>query len=524
MRFDRNLLAPNALARWAKSNPDDIALEHIDGRRLSFAKLHAQALRWAGGLARLGVEAKSHVGTLLPNDFDGRIAILAIGWLRAIEVPINAAYTGKMLQYVLDWADVTTLITSREFLPRLEAIADQLPTLQTVIVVDGDPPPISGKKMVGRDVLDRGTAPQGLTGPDVWDTALLLYTSGTTGPSKAVISPWGVVYQSWSYAPDEAVQHGQGLFSPFPVFHIAGRSVFQCTLARGARLVIRDKFSPTNLWDDVRRTNCRTLALVGPLTALLWSAPPKDDDADNPVEYVFLGPMIPEMEAFEKRFGVKCAVAYGQTENGTPITSGWDHGPPACTGKQRTIWPFPELRIVNEHDEPLGPGEVGELVVHTREPWGINNGYYKMPEKTVEAWRNGWFHTGDAMTYDEDGNYYFVDRLTDTIRRRGENISSFEVEGFVCEHPKVQECAALGIKNALGDQDVMVIVTTIDGEDLDPAELIAFLKPKMPLFMLPRYVEIVDELPKSESSARVRKSELRARGLTAQTWDREASA
>jgi crotonobetaine/carnitine-CoA ligase len=195
----------------------------------------------------------------------------------------------------------------------------------------------------------------------------------------------------------------------------------------------------------------------------------------------------------------------------------------ACTGRQRTIWPFPELRIVNAHDEPLGTGEVGELVVRTREPWGINNGYYKMPEKTVAAWRNGWFHTGDAMTRDKDGNFYFVDRLNDAIRRRGENISSFEVEGFVCEHPDVGECAAIGIPNAHGDQDVMVVVTSAGPGRLDPAALIAFLEPRMPAFMVPRYVEIVDTLPKSEASARVRKSELRTRGITPATWDREAA-
>jgi crotonobetaine/carnitine-CoA ligase len=285
-------------------------------------------------------------------------------------------------------------------------------------------------------------------------------------------------------------------------------------------MVIRDKFHASTVWDDVRRTGCTTMSLVGSLTSVVWSAPPRPDDADNPVEYVLLGPMIPEIEDFEKRFAVKVSVAYGQTEIGTPITTGWDHGPASCTGRQRDVWPFPELRVVDDHDQPIGPGQVGELVVRTREPWGMNAGYYKMPERTVEAWRNGWFHTGDAMTYDEDGNFYFVDRLNDSIRRRGENISSFEVEAFVAEHPGVIECAAVGVAGQHGDSDVIVFITTSD-PGLDPAEVLGFLEPRMPSFMLPRYVEVVPALPKSEASARVRKSELRARGITDATWDRE---
>ena len=157
------------------------------------------------------------------------------------------------------------------------------------------------------------------------------------------------------------------------------------------------------------------------------------------------------------------------------------------------------------------------------EPWSLNVGYYKMPEQTVAAWRNGWFHTGDAFRVDEDGWYYFVDRMRDTIRRRGENISSFEVETAVAEHDQVLECAAVGVPAEHGEDEVIVAVIVRDAAAFDPAALVAFLEPRMPRFMVPRYVRVVADLPRTEASMRVRKHELRADGVTSDTWDRGAA-
>jgi crotonobetaine/carnitine-CoA ligase len=287
---------------------------------------------------------------------------------------------------------------------------------------------------------------------------------------------------------------------------------------------MRDKFSATHLWDDVRRTDAKVLALMGPLTSLVHAAPRRVDDADNPVRTVICGPMIPEIEEFEDRFGVKVLTCYGQTESGIALTTGWDHGPWDNCGRPREDYPWTEVRVVNAVDEPLGPGEVGELVIRSAEPWALNVGYYKMPEETANAWRNGWFHTGDAFRYSEDGWYYFADRLSDTIRRRGENISSYEVETMVGEYPEVLECAAVGVPAAHGEDECLVHVIVTDPTSFQPAELIRFLTPRMPRHMLPRYVEVVEgDLPRNETSMRVRKSVLRARGLSARTWDREAS-
>ena len=337
-----------------------------------------------------------------------------------------------------------------------------------------------------------------------------------------MLTPWAVVYQFWSWIPDDALGVGDGLYCAMPLFHNSGRSAFNYAMVRGGRFVFRDRFSATQFWDDVGKTGCVTAALVGPMTALLWSAEPDDADGDTPLRNVILGPMIPEIEQFEARFGVRAATGYGQTETGMAVTTGWDHGPWQNCGRRREDYPWPEVRIVDEHDEPVPTGEVGELVVRSAEPWALNVGYHKMPEQTAAAWRNGWFHTGDAFRCDDDGWYYFVDRLRDTIRRRGENISSFEVETLVAEHPDVSECAAIGVPAALGDDEVMVALIVRDPAAFDPDALLAFLEPRMPKFMLPRYVEVVDDLPRTEASMRVRKHELRARGVTADTWDRDA--
>jgi crotonobetaine/carnitine-CoA ligase len=189
----------------------------------------------------------------------------------------------------------------------------------------------------------------------------------------------------------------------------------------------------------------------------------------------------------------------------------------------RTGWAGYEVRVVDAHDEPLGPGEPGELIVRTRQPWVINAGYYDKPDATANAWRNGWFHTGDEFMYDADGNFYFVDRIKDAIRRRGENISSFEVEALVNQHPDIVESAAIAVSSDYTEDEVKICIVLREDAFLTPEMLVDFLMPRMPKFMLPRYVEFVDALPKTEGTLRVRKFQLRDDPLNDRTWDREAT-
>ncbi len=528
--LDPRVLAPHAVRHYATATPEAVALEHCDGPALTYAELDTMGRTWAGAFARLGIDAGSHVGSLLTNRFEAHATMLGLGWRRAVEVPLNTAYVGTMLRYALDLADVAVLVTEAQFLERVRAVATDLPRLDTIVVIDvddpaaGSAPGASGPRILGAATfLDGAAPPAELVGPADHDIACLLFTSGTTGPSKAVITPWAVVWQNWSWVPDDTLAQGQGLYCAMPLFHNSGRGAFNYTVARGGRFVMRDKFSATSFWSDCRDHHCTVASLVGPMTALLWSAEPTPDDADNPVESVVCGPMIPEIEQFKTRFGVRVTTTYGQTEIGCPLSSGWEAVPPASCGKVRTDYPWPDVRLADELDEPVAPGKVGEMLVRTRAPWAMNVGYYKMPEQTAAAWRNGWFHTGDAFAQDAAGNFYFQDRMKDTIRRRGENISSFEVESLVVEHPDVIEVAAIAVPAALGEDEVMVALIVRDRASFDPATFIEFLGDRMPKFMIPRYVEVFDDLPRVETSLRVKKTELRARGVTATTWDREAA-
>jgi len=207
---------------------------------------------------------------------------------------------------------------------------------------------------------------------------------------------------------------------------------------------------------------------------------------------------------------------------GAPVNTSFDHGPWQTCGRERSDYPWTEVRLVDEFDVEVAVDQVGEMIVRSEVPWALNAGYYNMAEKTAEAWRNGWFHTGDAFKRDDQGNYFFVDRMKDAIRRRGENISSFEVENAVLEHPDVVDCSAIGVPAQYGEDEVMVIVVAKDRSAFDPSALVAWLDARMPRFMVPRYVDVVDDLPRNETSLRVKKMELRSAGITATTWDREA--
>jgi crotonobetaine/carnitine-CoA ligase len=246
--------------------------------------------------------------------------------------------------------------------------------------------------------------------------------------------------------------------------------------------------------------------------------PPGDDDAGNPLRRAIMLPVLPNWREFQERFGVRVRTCYAMTEISPPFGTGWEIVDHRSCGVLR---PGYEVRLVDEHDAQVPPGSIGELVVRTAEPWTLCLGYHGRPDRTAEAWRNGWFHTGDAFRCDGDGNYFFVDRFKDSIRRRGENISSFEVEALVNAHPDVVESAAIAVPSEWGEDEVKVVVVADPASGLTPESLTEFLIATMPRFMVPRYLELVDALPKTEATLRVKKHELRVDPLNERTWDRE---
>jgi crotonobetaine/carnitine-CoA ligase len=521
--MDRSDLAPNAVARWAADTPDQVFLEHVDGRRLTYAAVDELLDRWAGGLAAHGIAPGEHVASFVTDPLDAAVVWLACGRAGAVAVPLNTAHVGRMLRHVLVTSDAVALVVSPDLVPRLPEVAGEAPRLRLVVVTGerGELPPLGDVTVVAADDL-LAAPPEARHEPELHDTAMLLFTSGTTGPSKAVVVPWAAAHGYWSWAPDDTLAPGEALYAPMTMFHISGLGALQFAAWRGGRLVLRDRFSASSFWSDVRATGATAAGLVGPMTGLLASAPAQPDDADHPLRRMILGPMIPDMVGFERRFGVQVATCYGMTEVPPVIVTGWDHGPWETCGRVIDGYPWAEARIVDAHDRPVPVGAVGELVVRTGAPWTLNGGYYNQPSATVEAWRNGWFHTGDAFRQDEDGWFSFVDRMKDTIRRRGENISSFEVESFALDYPDVAACAAFGVPDEFGGDEVMIAVECAPGATVDPAALGAFLAERMPKYMTPRYVEVVEQIPRNTTSLRVQKFVLRDRGVTPTTWDRLA--
>ncbi len=528
--MERSEVLPHLIARHVADVPDRRAmLEVVEGREVTYRELQDTYRTWSDALRRVGVQPGDTVVTMLPNSFLSYEVWLGVAWLGAIEVPVNNGYLGDMLRYLVQDSRASVLVIAERFVDRLAEVAGDLDRVRLVLVPDAAPDaalPDLPFEVVAGDAVLAGAAPaDDLPGPEPHDIAALIYTSGTTGPSKGVLVPWVELHTFATMTPEGMLGDGGGYYTVYPAFHVSGKSALYLSARYRAHIVVRETFSLTEFWSDIRRHGIRCAGLVGPMAALLMLAEPQPDDADSPLESAYMGPLIPQVEEFKARFGVQVGTGFGMTEIGVPFGSpGFELANTTSCGRLREGPPHYEVRIVDEHDHEVPVGQVGELVVRSGEPWAITPGYFHQPERTAEAWRNGWFHTGDAFRCDDDGNYYFVDRLKDAIRRRGENISSFEVESIVNQHPGVQECAAVAVPSELGEDEIKVLVVGAGGAAVDPAELLEFLEPRMPRFMLPRYVEVVPALPKTDATFRTRKVELRSAGITPATWDREALA
>jgi crotonobetaine/carnitine-CoA ligase len=518
--LDRDRILPRLVECRAREDGDRPFLRTVSGATVTYADAHDLARRWAAAFGDVGVDKDDTVGVMLPVSIDAVMAWLGLAWIGAWEVPLNEDYRGRMLGHVLSDARVTTAIVAERYLDRILEVEGQVPTLRQIIVVGGTglPGPSAGVPVRRIEDLIAGARPGPLTGPEPWDVACIIYTSGTTGPSKGVVVPWAQMLATVDSPLLAELGPEDHRYSPFPLFHISGKSLVYGAALSGAQVVLRERFSVTDFWADVARYGCTMTWLVGAMPTLLHSRPETAQDRETPLRYAVMAPVMKEYRDFERRFGTRIATVYNMSELSMPIVSGWDLPNHRTCGRPRAGY---DVRIVDEHDLPLGPGEFGEIVVRSDTPWTMNLGYLHQPEKSAEAWRHGWFHTGDGGMYDEDGNFYFADRIKDAIRRRGENVSSMEVEAEVLAHPAVAECAAIGVPSPLGEEDIAVLVVARPEHEVDPAGLWDFLEERMPRFMLPRYVRIVDALPKTVTQ-KVRKVELRGMfEADTSTWDRE---
>lgn len=519
--------APRTFPDWIRSkavkNHDKVALE-IDGRPKSYVEIDHDSDRVAAGLTCLGLEPGDHAAIWMKNSLefvDGWFGMTKAG---VVEVPIHHASRGEFLRYVLGNADVRALLVDADFVPHLRAIANDLTQLEHVVILGGD-----GDTPVG---LPGGIAVHGFESLysdrspptpklDRRDTAVILHTSGTTGPPKgAVISHESALHLTrhlvWlmGYTADDR------LYTAFPMFHNNAKYTSVCAaIESDASLVMDQRVSISRFWDIVRTKNITAFNYMGALLMMLMKQPPRADDAINSARIAFGAPCPVEIwEEFEERFGVMLVEVYGMTEAPIACENRLGDRRIGSAGKESMSY---EVKIVDGHDSPMPVGETGEIVVRPKRPDIMFDGYYKRPEDTLTVSTNLWFHTGDRGRMDEDGFVFFIDRMKDSIRRRGENISTWEIESAINTHEDVLESAAYGIPSDLTESDVMVSVVLREGSEMAPSELLDYCQTRVAHFAVPRYVRFTEELPKNHAQ-RVQKFELQEIGVTAGTWDREA--
>ncbi len=501
---------------------DEIAIIAATGD-LSYGQLRDRAARVGGALSTLGIQPGQRVATMLDPTPAYVAAWFGIAWCGAVDVPINTALKGEFLRHILASSQATALVVHARWVERLDGL--DLPDLRSVIVVGSvDPAPRGGGESAHQtttfdDLLAADPVPFTELAED--DLLYIMYTSGTTGPAKGVMhNNRSALWNARAWIDILELTERDVAYSMFPLFHVTARSaVVTASLWGGTPAVLRERFTASGFLDDVRETGATWFGYMGAIIQLLWRQPERDDDADNDLRVAFGAAAPPTLiEPFQQRFGVELLEVYGSTELG-PATA-----PRPGRVKRGTMGRACEHVEVEVHDAEghrCPPGVRGEIVARPAVPFGMFQGYWRQPEATLEAFRNLWFHTGDGGVMDEEGYLTFTDRISDSLRRRGENISSFEVERAVQDHPGVLEAAAYAVPSELTEDEVMVAVVAMEGVTVEPAELFAHCVEQMPYFAVPRYLRIMAELPKTPSQ-RVQKFKLRADGVTPDSVDRTA--
>jgi len=472
--------------------------------RTAFAAAQAAA----NGLAALGVSAGDRVVILLPNSAAFVRLFLGATLMQALPVPIHVAMRGALLKDALEVIRPSLIVTHSDLTPAVASCGDAFERL--VFEIDTSVLP---------DPPGAGAAQSAREAPGAWSLACLLLTSGTTGGTKAVRVRRG---QLWTVGrahfgflrPDDRIM------ITTPMCHIGPLSAFAGAIIQRASMVILETFKTDTFWADIGRFGVTAIPGLGPsLLHFLNSAPDTPDAVGNALRIVNVTAIGEEARRFAKRFGVAVFSSFGMTEISVALLSQPNSEKEGSCGRPRDGI---EVRLVDEHDIEVPVGQVGEIILRARDPWVLSDGYEANPVATLASWRNGWFHTGDLARRDDDGDFYFADRLKDVIRRRGENISSTELEREARLHPQVRDAAAVGVASEHGDQDVMLVVSELPGETIDPRELFDFMAARLPHFMAPRFVRVVDDLPKTPSS-KVIKGPLKADAFVAGAWDRTAA-
>jgi crotonobetaine/carnitine-CoA ligase len=498
-----------------------------DGATISFAELDRRSTRLAHALVALGLRPGDRLLALLLNGPSFLPLLLATNKVGAVFVTVNTELKGAFLEHQLRNSAPRIVALDRELAKAFSGI--DLAGVEVILLVgDGGPgvEALEGPRLLDLDALESPIEnPTILVEPLARDVSTVIYTSGTTGPSKGVLMPHAHTYlMGYTLARRLELTEDDLYYVCMPMFH--SNALFMQTigsLIAGARVFVARRFSPSRWLEDVRRTGATLTNGLGVMPEFIFRQPATDDDRRHRLRAMMAVPIAAEWgRVFEERFGVPLVQGYGMTEiNIVAYTAPGDPLEPGCAGL--VLEEFFELRIVDGEDRPVPAGQTGEIVVRPKLPWCFMAGYQQMPEKTVEAWQNLWFHTGDAGRFDERGRLFFVDRIKDCIRRRGENISSFEIEQVIGSHPEIAECAVVAVKatDQGGEDEIKACVVLKPSVVLAAEALLDYCQERMPRFAVPRFVEFVAALPKT-ATGKLQKEELRRRGRTPSTWDREA--
>jgi crotonobetaine/carnitine-CoA ligase len=513
------------LAREKALSQEDGVFLYFRDETVTYQQLDEMSNRFAHGFKALGITKNDKIAIMMKNHPDFLYTWFGSAKLGAVEVPVNTAYKGDLLSHIINNSDSKVLIIDGDLLDRLTLIREDLTKLERIICRGGIVKEVSQSLPVPISALERFSEyPSDPLEVDVSprDPAAIIYTSGTTGVSKGAVCPHNFfLHQARLVAELRDLNSQDILYTFLPLFHLNAQVFTVLTaLLNDAQVVLSDRFSASRFWDEIRKYGATQFNYLGAVMTILAKQEPKENDHDNPVKIAFGAACTPDvMKEIEGRFGLVCLEGFGMTEIGIVVHDDIHARRTGSCG--RVLDEYYEVQLVDDDDTEVGVGEVGEIVVRPKKPYIMMTEYYKMPDKTLETYRNLWFHTGDYAKKDEDGYFYFVDRKKDAIRRRGENISSFEVEKVINTHPQILECAVFAVPSELGEDEAKANVVLKQNQTLPPEKLIEFCDERMAHFAVPRYVEYVTELPKTPTN-RIEKYRLRELGITENTWDREA--
>ncbi|MGF7159774.1 crotonobetaine/carnitine-CoA ligase [Rhodoligotrophos appendicifer] len=519
------LALPALIEERASRLPDRRFLTLTTGASRSYGEIEQVSRRLAAAFAELGLARGDRLLLMLPSMPEFIEAWFATNRLGAVIVTVNTAYVGDYLAHIVRDSGAAIIVAATAHLPSIAAILPEAPTLHTVIEVpDGAPSvalPATVEHLHFADLLLAPARSIAITVTER-DPGAIIYTSGTTGRSKGVVMPHGQLRANPDVYIDQlGLTSRDVLYSCLPLFHanalllgVLGALILE------TEIVLSPQFSASRWLAHIREHKVTATNLLGVMVEFILKQPEDPGDADTALRIATAVPTSPELgPRFERRFGVQLIELYGSTELNCPLFHP-RHEPRRPRSCGRIVADRFEARLVDpETDEEVPTGTPGELVVRPKKPWTTMLAYHNRPESTLEAWRNLWFHTGDVMRRDDEGYFFFLDRAKDAIRRRGENISSFEVEEVLRSHPDVAEVAVIGVASPYDalEQEVKACVVVKTGSACDAATLAAHCAARMPDFARPRFIELMVELPKTPTQ-KIRKAELRTRGITPETW------